>query len=46
MISYFHIDSTAKMLTATPDNGVTAGKMMSQNHVISSSKNISTSQKC
>ena len=31
MISYFHIDSTAKTLTATPDNGVTAGKMMSQN---------------
>ena len=23
MISYFHIDSIAKMLTAMPDNGVT-----------------------
>ena len=24
MISYFHIESIAKMLTARPDNGVTA----------------------
>ena len=36
MISYFHVDSMAKMLRARPDNGVTTQLMMSQttNHVI------------
>ena len=39
MNSYFHVDSIAKMLVAQPDDGVTAYGMMSQNHVIFSSKN-------
>ena len=40
MNSYFYVDSIAKMLAARSDNGVTAQGMMSQNHVISSSKNL------
>ena len=38
MNSCFYVDSIAKMLAAKPHNGVTAYGMMSQNHVISSSK--------
>ena len=40
MNSYFHVDSIAKILAARSDNGATAHGMMSQNHVISSLKNL------
>ena len=40
MNSHIYVDRIAKILAARSDNGVTAQGMMSQNHIISSSKNL------